>query len=60
MTAEEIARKLSEHNYLRLCKKCEEEAIKAFSAEQYWEMNKEYFKNRAKIYLEVKDCLDKA
>jgi hypothetical protein len=56
MDAEEIAKKLCHHNYLKLCD--EKGAMVAeFTLEKYWETNKEYFMERAAIYLEVKECL---
>jgi predicted transglutaminase-like protease len=57
MDKEEIAKKLCRHNYTKLCserKEMEEE----YSYEEYWETNREYFMERAQIYLEVKECLE--
>jgi hypothetical protein len=57
MTTEEIARKLCEHRYLRLCDATEGKN-KEYPLEEYWERNKKYFIERAEIYLEVKECLE--
>ena len=53
ITVAGIARKLCEHWYLRLDK-----SETSYSAEQYWERNKEYFTQHAKIYLEVEEYLE--
>jgi hypothetical protein len=58
MTTEEIAKMVCEKTYLKLCEQCEAGAIPGYSYEQYWEKNKEYFIERAKIYFEVKKCLE--
>jgi hypothetical protein len=58
MTAEEIAKKLCEYSYLKLCEQSEKPTIAAYPLERYWEKNKEYFIERAKIYLEVKEYLE--
>jgi len=58
MTIEEIAKKVCKNTHLKLCQQCEEGATPGYSFEQYWEKNKEYFVERAKIYLEVKECLE--
>lgn len=57
MTTEEIARKLCEHKYLKLCDATLGKSEK-YSLEKYWEKNKQYFIERAQIYLEVKECLE--
>jgi hypothetical protein len=53
MTVAGIARKLCELWYLKLDK-----SETSYSVENYWERNKEYFTQRAKIYLEVKGSLE--
>jgi len=58
MTVEEIAKRVCKDNHLKLCEQCEAGAMTGYSFEQYWEKNKEYFAERAKIYLEVKGCLE--
>jgi hypothetical protein len=57
MTTDQIARKLCEHNYSKLC---DETTGKDndYSLEEYWERNKKYFIERVEIYLEVKECLE--
>ncbi len=59
-TSQEIARKLCEHAYLKLCEQmCELPATDtAYSLEEYWKKNERYFIEQAEIYLEVKACLD--
>jgi hypothetical protein len=61
MTAEEIARKLAERDYAKLCgnARSKKESELLHSPEDYWERNKNYFIERAKIYLEVRECLEK-
>jgi hypothetical protein len=58
MSVEEIAKKVSEKTYLKLCKARGSETNSEYSFEQYWERNKEYFTQHAKIYLEVKECME--
>jgi hypothetical protein len=58
MTVEEIARKVCENTHLKLCEQCEAGAVPGYSLEQYWKKHKEYFIERAKIFLEVKECLE--
>jgi hypothetical protein len=58
MNVEEIAKMVCEKTYLKLCKPCESGTQPGYSFEQYWEKNKEYFTQQAKIYLEVKECLE--
>jgi len=58
MNLEEIAKMVCKKTYLKLCEPCESGAAPGYSFEQYWEKNKEYFTERAKIYLEVKECLE--
>jgi hypothetical protein len=53
MTVAEIARKLCEHWFIKLAK-----SETSYAVENYWERNKEYFMQRAKIYLEVKGSLE--
>lgn len=56
MTVEEIAKKLSEHNYLKLR---EQPGIDTtFRFEEYWTRNKEYFIKQAGTYIEVKESLE--
>jgi hypothetical protein len=55
MTVGEIAKKLCEHAYLKQCEDGEEG--EAYSFEEYWERNKNYFIGKAAIYLEVKEFL---
>ena len=57
MNVEEIAKKICEHNYLKLCD-TNPGMNTTYSFKKYWETNKEYFIHRAKIYLEVKNCLE--
>lgn len=57
MNVEEIAKKLCKHNYLKLCD-VNLGMNTTYSFEKYWETNKEYFIQRAKIYLDVKECLE--
>jgi hypothetical protein len=57
MTIDEIAKKLCEYSYLKLCEQCAKGANPSYSLETYWEINKKYFTGRAEIYLEVKECL---
>lgn len=61
MTAEEIARRLSESVYSELCENVhsKKEPELLHSHEDYWKLNKHYFIERAKIYLEVKECLER-
>jgi hypothetical protein len=58
MNLEEIAKKVSENTYLKICNQGEPGTTPGYSFEQYWEINKEYFTHQAKIYLEVKECLE--
>ena len=58
MNVEEIAKMVCEKTYLKLCEPCESGTKPGYSFEQYWEKNKEYFTQQAKIYLEVKKCLE--
>ena len=57
MDAEEIAKKVCRHSYAKLCSE-RKEREEEYSYEKYWETNKEYFMERAEIYLEVKECLE--
>ena len=56
MNVEEIAKMVCEKTYLKMCTTCEAETKSGYSLEEYWERNKEYFTQHAKIYLEVKEC----
>jgi len=58
MTTEEIAKKLCEHTYLKYCEECQKTVDTAYSFAKYWENNREYFTERANIYLEVKGFLE--
>lgn len=58
MNVEKIAKMVCEKTYLKLCKQCESGTKPGYSFEQYWEKNREYFTQQAKIYLEVKECLE--
>lgn len=58
MTVEELANRLCKSAYLKHCEECKKRTTAAFSREEYCEMNREYFIERAKIYLEVKACLE--
>ena len=57
MTIEEMARKLCEHNYIKLCDGTPGKNA-AYSLEAYWERNKKYFIEQVEIYLEVKKSLE--
>lgn len=57
MNVEEIAKMVCEKTYLKLCKPWEAGTEPGYSFEDRWEKNKEYYTQRAKIYLEVKECL---
>ena len=59
MNVEEIARKLCEYNHSKMCEQHEKGTNTVFSFEEYWERNIRYFTERAKIYLEVKECIEK-
>ncbi len=59
MTPEEIAKIICEHTYSGQCNAHEKAAGTMFTFDEYWERNKKYFIDRAKIYLEVKECLEK-
>ena len=58
MNVEEIARMVCEKTYLNLCKPYSSRTTLGYSFEQYWEKNKEYFTQQAKIYLEIKECME--
>ena len=58
MNVEEIAKKVCENTYLKLCEPCQPGTDPGYSFEQYWEKNKEYYTQQAKIYLAVKECLE--
>ena len=58
MNVEEIAKTVCEKTYLKLCKACEMETKSGYALEEYWERNKEYFTQHAKIYLEVEEYLE--
>ena len=58
VNVEEMAKVVCEKTYLKLCEPCGVGAPLGYSLEQYWEKNKEYFAERAKIFLEVKECLE--
>jgi len=57
MTTEEIARKLCEHGYLKLCDATWGKN-EGYSVEEYWKRNKKYFIEQASIYLDVKECIE--
>ncbi len=58
MNVEEIAKRLCEDAYSKHCENSQKGMTEAFSFEEYWERNKDYFIERARIYLEVKACLE--
>jgi hypothetical protein len=57
MTTDEIARRLCEHSYLKLCDATGGKN-ENYSLEEYWEKNKTHYIERAEIYIEVKECLE--
>lgn len=62
MTTQEIARKICDHAYRKMCEQlCKVPTPdRKYSLEEYWERNKDYFIMQAEIYLEVKACLEAA
>ncbi len=58
MTVEEIARKVCELAYAKLCEQGVQEKQASYSLEEYWKKNRKHFIERAETYLEVKACLE--
>ena len=57
MILEEMTKEVCENSYAKFRERSEKKPDTAYSFEKYWEINKEYFIKRVKIYLEVRDCL---